>query len=68
MSGKTYMYGVNYTSYVCIECECGMPQVMCGEDVANHFKYCPFCGREITAFYESKTDAEVIEGEKNADS
>ena len=61
----TYWYGIYDSAYVCKNCECSMPMCADGDDVSRHFKYCPFCGLEITAFYASEVDAEFLEAEKN---
>jgi hypothetical protein len=58
--GTTYMYGVYDSAYVCKECGDSMPMNMGGEDASVHFSYCPFCGKKIRAFYETKEDAESI--------
>jgi DNA-directed RNA polymerase subunit RPC12/RpoP len=54
------MYGDEWQNYICSKCEGSMPQIVNGEDVADWFNYCPFCGKKIRAFYETKEDAESL--------
>lgn len=64
-SNTTYWYGIYDSAYICKKCESSMQMHVDGECVSEYFKYCPFCGREITAFYASELDAEWLEEEKN---
>ena len=61
----TYWYGIYDSAYICKKCESSMQMNVDGECVSEYFKYCPFCGRKITAFYASELDAEWLEEEKN---